>query len=72
MMELDFNQAVQKISCPSLIIYGAKDIANRAASIDLANLLPHATLKELSGVGHEINVEASDRLAAIIKEFLHI
>lgn len=72
MMELDFSQAVQKIPCPSLIIYGEKDKANKTASVELANLLQHATLKELSGVGHEINVEASDKLVAVIKEFLHI
>ena len=72
MMELDFSQAVQKIPCPSLIIYGEKDKANKTASVELSNLLQHATLKELSGVGHEINVEASDKLVAVIKEFLHI
>lgn len=71
MMELDFTQAIQKVSCPSLIIYGEKDKANKAASIDLAKLLRHATLKELSGVGHEINIEAPGKLATAVKDFLH-
>lgn len=69
MMELDFSQAVQKISCPSLILYGEKDKANKTASVELANLLQHAMLKELRGVGHEINVEAPDKLIAAIKAF---
>ena len=71
MMELDFTQAIQKVSCPSLIIYGEKDKANKDASIDLAKLMRHATLIELSGVGHEMNIEAPSKLATAVKDFLH-
>lgn len=71
MMDLDFSREVAKISCPSLIVYGEKDKANQAAAIELAALMQCAALNELRGAGHEINAEAPDRLAAVIREFLH-
>lgn len=70
MMELDFTQAVQKVSCPSLVVYGEKDKANKAAAINLSKLLQHATLKAISGVGHEVNADAPGKLAVVINDFL--
>lgn len=70
MMELDFSKSLQKISCPTLVVCGEKDNANKNASIELANLLSNATYQELSGAGHEVNVEAPEILAKVINAFL--
>ena len=69
MMELDFSKSLQTVSCPTLVVCGEKDNANKNASIELANLLSNATLQELSGTGHEANIEAPEKLAKVIGAF---
>ena len=69
MMDLDFRDSVGKISCPSLIICGEKDKANRKASTELAVILPNAEFRILEGAGHEVNIEAPRKLAEILQNF---
>lgn len=69
MMELDLSKSLQKVSCPTLVICGDKDNANKKASIELANYLHNAIYKELCGSGHEANVEAPENLAEAIGSF---
>ena len=69
MMDLDFSDLLSKISCPSLIICGEKDKVNRGASTELAGILPNAELCILEGAGHEVNVEAPQKLAEILQIF---
>lgn len=61
MMELDFSDSIQRISCPALVVCGERDSANKKASMELANLLKDAELQIISGSGHEVNVEACRR-----------
>lgn len=69
MMELDFSDSIYKVSCPTLVIYGEKDRANQNASIELANMLIDAELQVFSGAGHEINIEAPDKLVETLRVF---
>ncbi len=69
MMDLDFANEVNKISCPTLIICGEKDSANKKASAELANIL-NTKLQEVRGAGHEVNVEAPEELAEMLRHFL--
>lgn len=69
MMELDFSDSVYKVSCPTLVIYGEKDRANKNASIELANMLIDAELQVFNGAGHEINIEAPDKLVETLRVF---
>lgn len=69
MMELDFSDSIYNISCPTLVIYGEKDHANKNASIELANMLVDAELQVFNGVGHEINIEAPDKLEETLRVF---
>lgn len=69
MMELDFSDSIYKVSCPALVIYGEKDRANKNASIELANMLVDAELQVFHGVGHEINIEAPDKLEETLRVF---
>ena len=69
MMELDFSDSLKKVYCPTLVIYGEKDTANKSASVDLAGLLPNAELQVLSKTGHEANTEAPEKLADVLSEF---
>ncbi len=69
MAELDFSAALQKVACPVLVICGGKDAANRTAAGELAGLLGNAELQMIHGSGHEVNVEAPERLAEALRDF---
>ena len=69
MMELDFSDSIYNISCPTLVIYGEKDRANKNASIELANMLIDAELQVFNGAGHEINIAAPDKLEETLRVF---
>lgn len=69
MMELDFTNSIQKVSCPTLIVCGERDSANKRASVELAGLLKNAELQIISGSGHEVNTEAPERLAEVPRVF---
>ena len=69
MMELDFSSALSGIACPTLVICGERDRANRQACKDLARLVKRAELRVVEGAGHELNREAPEKLALLLREF---
>ncbi len=69
MMKLDFSDSLHRVSCPAMIICGEKDRVNGKMSKQLATLLDNARLEYISGAGHEVNVEAPDKLGVLLKEF---
>ena len=66
MRSLDFTSQLKGIICPVTIVCGEKDSANLKASKKLNELLPYATLQIVPGVGHEINKDAPEAIAAIL------
>ena len=70
MMELNFSKALKENECNTLVICGKKDIANKRAAKQVAELIPNGCFREIEGVGHEINTVAPEKLASILKEFL--
>lgn len=69
MMDLDFRRDLDRVACPTLILCGERDAANRRAAGELAELIPHGTMREVKGAGHEVNLEAPQELAAAIRAF---
>lgn len=69
MMELDFSGSLQNVSCPVLIVCGERDYANKKEAVKLADLLQNAELKIISDSGHEVNREAPERLAEVLRVF---
>ena len=69
MMELDFSSSIQEISCPTLVVCGERDTANKKASTELASLLKNADLQIIRDSGHEVNMEAPERLAQALCVF---
>lgn len=69
MMELDFSSSLQKISCPTLILCGQRDSANKKAAKKLAELLKNAELQIISGSRHEVNLEAPEKLSEALCVF---
>ena len=69
MMELDFSESIDKITCPVLVVHGESDYANKKASMKLANILINSELKEIAGSGHEVNIDAPEKLAKLLYVF---
>ena len=69
MMELDFSSSIRSVSCPTLIICGERDSANKKASAELAGFLKDAEFQIISDSGHEVNIETPDKLAEVLHAF---
>lgn len=69
MMKLDFSGSLQRVACPVLILCGEKDSANQKAAEELAKGLKDAELRIIEGAGHEVNVDAPERLAEALRGF---
>ncbi len=67
--ELDGPYELERISCPTLFIWGERDRMVPAASAErfLAKM-PHARLELLPGIGHCAQVEAPDQVAELLLE----
>lgn len=69
MAKLDFSGSLRQVSCPALILCGEKDSANKKAAAELAGAWKRAELQVIGGCGHEVNVEAPERLAELLQGF---
>lgn len=69
MAELDLSGLLPRVSCPVLVVCGSRDWANRKACAELARLLPRSDLRIVEHGGHELNREAPEQLAALLREF---
>lgn len=70
MSELDFSKQITQISCPVLIICGEKDTANKKVASEMADLIENSELTIIEKSGHEVNVEAPEKLAEVIQGFI--
>lgn len=69
MSEIDLSRSLDRINCPVLIVYGEKDRANKKAAVSLNKLLKRSVLREISKSGHEVNLDAPQRLSRLIAAF---
>jgi len=69
MIELDFSMKLKTVSCSALIVCGGKDNANKKAATDLVQGIPNAEIDLLENIGHKVNTEAPEKLAAILNVF---
>lgn len=69
MANLDLTDSLRHVSCPTLILCGEKDRANKKASQELADRLPYSVFREVPGAGHEVNSDAPQELAALLQSF---
>lgn len=69
-MNLDFSRRLKDISCKTIILCGKKDNANKKAVKAFAKSIPNAKLYIVKNAGHEINIEAPEKLAAILNDMI--
>lgn len=69
MSELDFSGALGRIACPTLVLCGERDRANKAAALALADAIGGAELRLIPRCGHEVNAEAPQELSALLSDF---
>lgn len=69
MVRLDFRAELSRLTCQVIIICGEKDKANRKAAIRMQKKILGAKLYMIEQAGHEVNVEAPDKLADLIEKF---
>ncbi len=67
--KLNFSRRLGEITCPTLLLCGEKDQANRKASEQMVLKIPNASLQWIPGAGHVVNYEAPAALAASMKAF---
>lgn len=65
----NFSKGLEKINCPSLILCGEKDSANKEASRQLSQKLPGSKLAILPDSGHEVNKDTPEQLAQLLRDF---
>ena len=68
MKNLDFTDRLSTIHCPVTVACGEKDNPNLAAAKRLAKFLPNARLYVVPHAGHELNTDAPDTVAEIVRE----
>ena len=69
MMDLKFESLLSNITCKTLILCGEKDRANKSAARALSKKLSNAEVRMIRKAGHEVNLEAPEDLAEILKNF---
>ena len=67
--DLDFSDRVQNIQCPTLILCGEKDRANRASADFLSQNIRNAELKIIENAGHVVNEKNPKALAELLHAF---
>lgn len=72
MMDLDLRENLGKLRCPVLVFCGERDKANRRAALELKAELPKAELIWILGAGHEVNVDAPEKLAETLADFYRL
>lgn len=53
-----------------LLVVGEEDLKFRAIAKDLAQALPDARIEVIEGAGHAAHLEAPDRFAAVVRDFV--
>lgn len=69
MSRLNFRGQLGQVTCPTLVLCGEKDSANRQAAEKIAAGIADARLKYIEGSGHEVNVDAPGRLSDELAAF---
>ena len=66
---LDFSKALVTISCPTLVLCGENDKANKDAAVEISQGIPGSRLLLIPQAGHQVNMDQPKALAEAIRDF---
>lgn len=66
MRSLDLTPGLGRVTCPVMVLCGARDRANQKAAKKLTALLPQAQLHIVPNAGHQVNHDAPEVIAKAI------
>lgn len=66
---LDFSKELANIHCPTLVLCGENDKANKDAAGEIAQGIPGSKLLLIPQAGHQVNIDQPKALAEAIKDF---
>ena len=66
---LDFTKALPEICCPTLVLCGENDKANKEAAEEISRGIPGSKLLFVPNSGHQVNRDQPEALCKIILEF---
>ena len=69
MMDIDFSNTLDNISCPVLLLCGERDKANRKASDKLSGILKNSSFEIIENASHEVNIDNPEKLATLLQDF---
>ncbi len=69
MAGLDLSYGLENISCPTLIAVGKEDAPNRKAAREMYESITQARYCEIGTADHEVNKDAPERLAKLLRRF---
>ena len=69
MMNLNFENNLKKITCPTLIVYGDRDKTNKPASLKLKERIPNSSIEIIENAGHEVNIDNPQKLGIVLNYF---
>lgn len=72
MMNLNFNESLENISCPVLVLCGEKDSVNKKAAKKLCKNISKVEMKFIKNAKHEVNTDTPKELAKILNDFYKI
>lgn len=64
------KEKISKLKCPTIVVCGEKDSANIEGAKKLNESIKNSELKIIKNAGHELNIDAADKFAEIIKDCL--
>ena len=67
---LDFTQDLKSISCPTLVLCGEDDKANKEAAKEISQGIPGSRLLMIAHAGHQVNKDKPEELGKVIQDFL--
>lgn len=71
MAEADLRDVLPRIDVPTLLLYGELDVRSPlAVAEELAAQIPGSELIVIPGAGHQLNLEAADRVTAELRRFV--
>ena len=68
MADIDLSCGLDKVTCCVKVLCGERDKANKKAAKTLAQKLINVEYGVISGAGHEVNIDAPQKLAEAVRE----